>query len=74
MNAERETDLKYKYDNVETLFIDEISMVGSGKLGKINYRLQDLVDDQRCKDYMGGISFVASGNLDNDTLGIILKQ
>ena len=42
LSAERESDIKFKYDEVSTLFIDEISMVGSGKLTKINFRLQDI--------------------------------
>ena len=36
-------------------------MVGSSKLLKINYRLQDLSAQNKCKDFMGGTSFVASG-------------
>ena len=63
MNAQRETDLKYKYDNVETLFIDEISMVGSGKLAKINYRFQDLADGKNRKLFMGGKSSIVTGGL-----------
>ena len=35
--------------------------VGSMKLAKINYRLQDLAEGRRKHDFMGGISFVASG-------------
>ena len=38
-------------------------MVGSMKLTKINFRLQDLVEGSRKKEFMGGISFVASGDL-----------
>jgi hypothetical protein len=38
-------------------------MVGSMKLAKINYRLQDLVEGRRKQDFMGGISFLASGKL-----------
>ena len=53
--------MRFNFEDVHVVFCDEISMVGSMKLLKINYRLQDLVDGTRCKDYMGGISFVASG-------------
>ena len=53
--------MKYEFEDVHVIFCDEISMVGSMKLLKINYRLQDLVDGDRCQEYMGGISFVASG-------------
>ena len=63
LSAERETDLKYKYDNVQTIFIDEISMVGSGKLAKINYRFQDLADGKDRKLFMGGKSSIVTGDL-----------
>ena len=49
-------------EDVTVIFCDEISMVGSMKLAKINYRLQDLAEGGDKHDFMGGISFVASGN------------
>ena len=55
--------MKYQFEDVHVVFCDEISMVGSMKLLKINYRLQDLADGDRSQEYMGGISFVASGNI-----------
>ena len=36
-------------------------MVGASKLTKINFRLQELVDGSKKQDFMGGISFLASG-------------
>ena len=60
-NAGKMAMMKYQYEDVHVVFCDEISMVGSMKLLKINYRLQDLADGKRCQEYMGGISFVASG-------------
>ena len=53
--------MKFHYDAVKVIFCDEISMVGSMKLAKISYRLQDLVDGSKKHQFMGGISFVASG-------------
>ena len=53
--------MKYQFEDLAVIFCDEISMVGSMKLLKINYRLQDLVSGSRCHEYMGGVSFVASG-------------
>lgn len=38
-------------------------MVGARKLAKINYRLQDLATGDKKNEFMGGISFVASGDL-----------
>ena len=55
--------MQFQYEDVQVIFCDEISMVGSMKLTKINYRLQDLVDGRRKQDFMGGISFLASGKL-----------
>ena len=55
--------MKFQYEDVDVIFCDEISMVGSMKLSKINYRLQDLVEGSNKQDFMGGISFVASGML-----------
>ena len=60
-SAGKMTNMKHQFEDLSVIFCDEISMVGSMKLLKINYRLQDLVHDSRCKDYMGGVSFVASG-------------
>ena len=55
--------MKFEYEDVKVIFCDEISMVGSAKLSKINYRLQDLVEGSKKNDFMGGISFVASGKI-----------
>ena len=57
--------MKFVYEDVRMIFVDEISMVGSSKLAKINYRLQDLAEGSKKKDFMGGISFIASGKYKN---------
>ena len=49
------------FEDVYVIFCDEISMVGSAKLQKINFRLQDLADGTMKHEYMGGKSFIASG-------------
>ena len=59
------SSMKYQYEDVEVLFIDEISMVGSKKLTKINFRLQDIADAENKLKFMGGKSLVASGNFGN---------
>ena len=51
--------MRFQYEDVNVIFCDEISMVGSMKLSKINYRLAYGTKKQ---EFMGGISFVASGN------------
>ena len=60
--AGRMAAMKFQYEDVHAIFCDEISMVGSMKLAKINYRLQDLADGDKKKEFMGVISFVASGS------------
>ena len=55
--------MKFQYDEIKVIFCDEISMVGSKKLEKINFRLQDLAEGEKKHEYMGGIFFVASGRL-----------
>ena len=53
--------MKFMYEELKLIIVDEISMVGAMKLAKINYRLQDLSDGNRKQQFMGGISFIASG-------------
>ena len=55
--------MKHQYEDLSYIFCDEISMCGSKKLLKINYRLQDLFGGSRQHQYMGGVSFIASGIL-----------
>ena len=62
-SPERQSNLKFLYEDVEVIFCDECSMVGSSKLAKINFQLQDLSDGPKRKDFMGGRSFVATGDL-----------
>ena len=63
LSADRESDLKFKYDEVSALFIDEMSMVGSGKLAKINFRLQDIAEGKNKKMFMGGKSCITTGDM-----------
>ena len=57
----RMATLKHNFEDVSLVICDEISMVGSSKLLKINYRLQDISEGAKSKMYMGGKSFIASG-------------
>ena len=43
-DAGRLAMMKFQYENVKAVFCDEISMVGSMKLAKINFRFQDIAD------------------------------
>ena len=53
--------MKFQYEDVRVFVIDEISMVGSTKLTKINYRLQEMADAGDKTKFMGGKSMVVSG-------------
>ena len=60
-SAGKMATMKHSFEDVKLIVCDEISMVGASKLLKINYRLQDLSHGYKSKEYMGGISFLASG-------------
>ena len=53
--------MKFQYEDVKVVIVDEISMVGAMTLAKINYRLQELADGSQRQQFMGGVSFIASG-------------
>ena len=55
--------MKFQFEDVKMVFVDEISMVGSSKLAKINYRFQDLADGAKRSEFMAGISLIASGTI-----------
>ena len=57
----RMATMKFMYEDLKLVICDEISMVGAMKLARINYRLQELADGHRKQQFMGGISFIASG-------------
>ena len=57
------TMMKHQFEDLCMMIIDEISMVGSMKLLKINYRLQHIFGGSRQHEYMGGVSLMASGKL-----------
>ena len=54
--------MRHQFEDLCLMCIDEVSMVGSMKLLKINYRLQDLFGGARQQEYMAGVSLIASGN------------
>ena len=60
-DSARMAHMKFQYEEVQVIFCDEISMVGSTKLAKINFRLQDLAQGSEKNEFMWGISFLASG-------------
>ena len=61
MSASKEASLKFQYEDVSVIVLDEISMVGTSKFTKINYRLQDLASGMEKYKFMGGRSLLTTG-------------
>lgn len=62
-SQERQSNLKFVYEDVRVLFIDELSMLGCNKLSKINYQLQSFQDGAAKTQFMGGKSLIMGGDL-----------
>ena len=62
LSASKEANLKFLYEDVSVIIIDEISMVGTIKLTKINFRLQDLAIGLYQYKFFGGRSSLVTGN------------
>ena len=60
-NPSRMALMRHQFEDLNMIVCDEISMVGSMKLLKINFRLQDIFGGSRQNEYMDGVSFIASG-------------
>ena len=58
-DASKNSNLRFLFEDLLVIFIDEISMCSSNKLAKINLRLQDIMGNTK---FMGGISLVVTGD------------
>ena len=61
-SADRASQLAFEYENVVVLYCDEVSMVGANKLAAINYRMQELAQGTKKREFMGGKAFVVAGD------------
>ena len=61
LSGSKEASLKFLYEDVSAVIIDEISMVGTRKFTKINYRLQDLAGGLEKYKFLGGRSLLTTG-------------
>ena len=59
---ERQSKLKYVYDEVSLLYFDELSMIGCNKFAKVNYQLQSLQEGEGKKQFLGRKSAVFRGD------------
>ena len=55
----KNSSFRFLYEDLQVIFIDEVSMLGSDMLAKINFRLQDIMGNT---EFMGGISIVCTGD------------
>ena len=55
----KNSTLRFTYEDLIVLFIDEVSMLGSDMLARMNYRMQDIMGNQK---FMGGVSIVSTGD------------
>ena len=55
----RNSSLRFMYEDLKVIFIDEVSMCGSDMLARVNFRLQEIVGNEK---FMGGISVVTVGD------------
>ncbi|CAB4033345.1 ATP-dependent DNA helicase PIF1 [Paramuricea clavata] len=60
LNSDRLNTIRSKLRNLKIIFIDEISMVGSGMFNFLNLRLQQILGS---KLPFGGVSFITVGDL-----------
>ena len=60
LDSDRLNTMRKLYGKLQIIFIDEISMVGSGLFNFLNHRLQQIIGNQ---DPFGGLSIIAVGDL-----------
>ena len=57
--ASRNSSLRFMYEDLKVLILDEVSMCGNAKFTVMNYRLQEIMGNSL---FMGGISVVCTGD------------
>ena len=57
--ASRNSRLRFIYEELKCIFLDEVSMVGSDMIGKMNFRLQEIMGNSL---FMGGVSVLCTGD------------
>lgn len=60
LDSDRLNTMRKLYGRLKIIFIDEISMVGSGLFNFLNHRLQQIIGNQ---DPFGGLTVIAVGDL-----------
>eukprot|EP00092_Neocalanus_flemingeri_P022722 GFUD01024642.1.p1 GENE.GFUD01024642.1~~GFUD01024642.1.p1 ORF type:complete len:2733 (+),score=580.47 GFUD01024642.1:994-8199(+) len=57
--SSRNSQLRFLYEDLKVIFLDEVSMCGSDMLTRINFRLQEIMGNTK---FMGGVSMVTTGD------------
>ena len=55
----KNSSFRFLYQDLRVIFIDEVSMLGSDMLAKMNFRMQDIMGKT---EFMGGVSIVCTGD------------
>ena len=55
----KNADLRFMYEDLKVIFLDEVSMLGTNLFTKMNFRLQDIMGNSL---FMGGVSIVTTGD------------
>ena len=57
--ASRNSRLRFLYEDLKCIFLDEVSMCGSDMMAKMNFRMQEIMGNS---NFMGGVSVVCTGD------------
>ena len=57
--ASRNSRLRFLYEDLKCIFLDEVSMCGSDMMAKMNFRMQEIMGNS---NFMGGVSLVCTGD------------
>ena len=57
--SSRNSNLRFLYEDLKVIFLDEVSMCGSDMLARINFRMQEIMGNSK---FMGGISMITTGD------------
>ena len=55
----RNANLRFLYEDLKVIFLDEVSMLGTNLFTKMNFRLQEIMGNSF---FMGGVSIVTTGD------------
>ena len=58
-SASSKANLQFMFEHLQVVFLDEVSMVGTNKFKEMDFRLQDIMMNNK---FMGGVSMVICGD------------